>query len=198
MSNTKQKLIDKYRDININNDWWEPVYDFFTEDMANLGIRVDEMYFRGFWSQGDGACFEGSVSDWPVFLAKHGTDNPVLADHAKKHFSFGCTHRHFYYHENSVSYDCDLPIPDSSSDIHFAEDYSPYPVDDLRTSAWLSVLNQYDSTKLEDEFQDIFRSHMQDLYSRLEDEYEHLTSDEAVWEAVVANCLDKEEEHENE
>ncbi len=198
MNDTKQKLIEKHRDINIANDWWEHVYDWFMEDMEAIGIRVEEMYFRGFWSQGDGACFEGYVENWPVFLAAHGTHNPVLADHAKHNFSFSCKHTGHYYHENSVSYDYDLPVPESSIDTQFAETYSPYPVDDLRTSAWLAVLNQQYHDRLLDDLKDTFRSHMQDLYKRLEGEYEHLTSDDVVWEAIISNDLDKDEENENE
>jgi len=189
----KQKLIEKYRDINIDHDWWEPVYDWFMEDMAAIGIHVEEMYFRGFWSQGDGACFEGYVNNWLVFLAAHGTHNPILAAHARNHFNFSSKHTGHYYHENSVSYDYDLPLPESSIDTQFAACYSPYPVDDLRTSAWLAVLNQQSHDRLLNTFEDTFRSHMQDLYKRLEGEYEHLTSDEVVWEAIIANDLDKED-----
>jgi len=35
-----------------------------------------------------------------------------------------------------------------------------------------------------------------DLYRRLEKEYDYLTSDEAVWDAIVANDLDVIEEME--
>jgi hypothetical protein len=38
---------------------------------------------------------------------------------------------------------------------------------------------------------------MQDLYERLEGEYKRLTSDEVVWEAIIANDLDKDKENEN-
>ena len=70
-------------------------------------------------------------------------------------------------------------------------------MDDLRTAAWLAVLNQQHHDRLLNDLKDTFRSHMQDLYKRLEGEYEHLTSDEVVWEAIISNDLDKDEENEN-
>lgn len=35
-------------------------HDCFHAAGKILGIDIDNIYFRGFWSQGDGACFEGS------------------------------------------------------------------------------------------------------------------------------------------
>ncbi len=52
-------LIDKYRDVLVGHgDWYESVYEHFKEMMSVIGIRVDKVYFSGFWSQGDGACFD--------------------------------------------------------------------------------------------------------------------------------------------
>jgi hypothetical protein len=42
---------------------------------------------------------------------------------------------------------------------------------------------------LEDDVNNICRGYMQDLYRKLRDEHEHLTSDEAVWETIEANEL---------
>jgi hypothetical protein len=39
-----------------------------------------------------------------------------------------------------------------------------------------------------------WRAYMGDLYRRLEDEYDYLTSDEAVWETIEANEWDQDEE----
>ena len=186
-------LIERYRDINTDYDWWGSVYDTFPRKMQTIGVEVDEMYFSGFWSQGDGACFDGYVREWHKFLPSVDPDynNPVLIAHASAFFRFACKHRGHY---NSVSYDADLPLPESSIDTRFAEDYSPYPLDDLRTAAWLAVLNRYDPAKLEVYFREAFTGHMQNLYDLLESEYDYLTSDEAVWETIVANELHLDEE----
>jgi hypothetical protein len=43
-----------------------------------------------------------------------------------------------------------------------------------------------------------WRTYMQDLYRKLEEEYDHLTSDEAVWETIEANELYDWEDYEDE
>lgn len=194
-----QNLIERHRDINTHHDWWDYVYDDFQTSMRQIGIEVDEMYFSGFWSQGDGACFDGAVSDWVKFLPAVDPDynNPVLIAHASAFFSFSCKHYGHYYHERCVQYDADLPLPESSNDTSFAEEYSPYPVDDLRTAAWLAVLTRYDPALLETSLREAFTGHMQNLYDLLESEYDYLTSDEAVWDSIVANDMHLNEEENN-
>lgn len=188
---TKDELIDKHRHWNVEHiDWWDSTYDCFKERMRGIGVEVDRMYFSGFWSQGDGACFEGRVSDWDLFLRSLGYTDKVLIQHAMDHFSFSVKHSGHYYHENCTSFYADLFTPGGyyeAAMLDFIETYSPYPVDDLRSQAWIALLCQYDSTKLEDEFEEAFKDHMRQLYKDLEKEYDYLTSDEVVWESLEAN-----------
>jgi len=55
------------------------------------------------------------------------------------------------------------------------------------------VLNRFTSSTLERHFRDVFTCNMQDLYDRLATEYDYLTSDEAVWDTIVANDMHLEE-----
>lgn len=41
--------------------WSENVIDDAKEIGAIIGFRIDDVYFSGFWSQGDGACFTGNL-----------------------------------------------------------------------------------------------------------------------------------------
>ena len=192
---TKDELIEKYRYWNVDGiDWWASVYDSFKERMEDIGIRVERMYFSGFWSQGDGACFEGWVDDWGLFLKSLGITNDVLMEFANNHWAFSVKHSGHYYHENCVSFSIDTPNPDGDGedDGWFIERYSPYEVDDFRSVAWLAVLKEFDFSSMEETFRDAFKDHMRQLYKDLEAEYDYLTSDEAVWESIVANELDDE------
>lgn len=63
----KEKAREWYRDGQLDYDWWEFVYEQADTAAKHLGIDIDRkgkhtpaIYFSGFWSQGDGACFEGS------------------------------------------------------------------------------------------------------------------------------------------
>ena len=53
---------------------------------------------------------------------------------------------------------------------------------------------EYEIDDFEKDVIEQFRSYMQDLYRKLEAEHNYLTSDEAVWETIVANELDDEYE----
>ena len=186
----KRIILDHHRDWNVDGiDWWASVYDSFKERMAAIGIRVEQMYFSGFWSQGDGACFEGWVDDWSLFLKSLGITNDVLVEFACNHWAFSVKHSGHYYHEYCTVFDADMPNPDGEDDDWFIERYSPYMVDDFRSVAWLAVLKEFDFPSMEETFRDAFKDHMRDLYRRLENEYEYLTSDEAVLETLHANDM---------
>lgn len=58
----KQSAIDNNRDINIDYEWWDYIYNDTIEIGKILGIDITNIYFSGFSSQGDGACFEGGYS----------------------------------------------------------------------------------------------------------------------------------------
>lgn len=190
----QQALIDRYRDINTDYGWWDSIYSDFKERMEAIGIRVEQMYFSGFWSQGDGACFEGWVDDWSLFLKSLGITNDVLMEFANNHWAFSVKHRGHYYHENCTSFSIDMPNPDGEDDDWFIERYSPYRVDDFRSVAWLAVLKEFDFFSMEKTFRDAFKDHMRQLYKDLEAEYDYLTSDEAVWEVLEADWMTDEPE----
>lgn len=57
-----------------HDDWHECIYDDFIEDMKELGGMVEAMWYSGFWSQGDGASWEGSV-DMEQYLLRTMEDN---------------------------------------------------------------------------------------------------------------------------
>lgn len=190
----KQALIEQYRDFNVEHiEWWDGVYDDFTCDMAAKGIHVYDMNFSGFWSQGDGASFTGYISNNKMFFDQHGLveSYPWLAKLLSHDGEFTLTIErtgHHYVHENTVGVDL------SHTDMF----YHILPSDSVRAQ----VVEQWDE-QLDAEYNticdavtEIIRDYCRDLYRRLRDEYDYLTSDEAVWEAIVANDLDVIEDEE--
>lgn len=188
---TKDELIEKHRYWNVEHiDWRDGVYDNFKVSMTAIGIDVDEMYFSGFCSQGDGACFEGRVDDWGLFLQSLGYECPALntlAQHSS--WKFRVTHSGHYYHENCTDFHATLNHPDNSDaqdDADWLRWCSPYKTD-TQNAAYLAVLRTHDLNKLEDEFEEAFKDHMRQLYKDLEAEHDHLTSDDVVWGSLEAN-----------
>ncbi len=69
------KAKDKVREtFTPHDDWHECIYDDFIEDMKELGVMVEAMWYSGFWSQGDGASWEGRV-DMQAYLLHTMEDN---------------------------------------------------------------------------------------------------------------------------
>ena len=185
-------LIEQYRDFNVEHvEWWDCTYDDFRNDMEKVGIRVKNMNFSGFWSQGDGASFTGYISDNKLFFEQHKLTEsyPWLT----KLMSYGggfslCAERtgHFYVHENTVG--VDLSYTDNFRNV--------LPDDGVRAA----VIEQWDQhldaeyATICDVVTDIIRDYCRDLYRRLEEAYDYYTSDEAVWDAITINELDQEEE----
>ena len=159
--------------------------------MYDCGVQVDRMYFSGFCSQGDGACFEGGFCSLGVYLDHHHKDQfPMIRKlmDVGGYIGTDCKHSGRYYHENCT---------------RFSTDHDTfYRTVECPTEFHEQIVDTWDR-QLEDEVDafekaviEQWRSYMQDLYRRLEDEHDHLTSDEAVWETIEANELDDEDDYE--
>lgn len=82
---TKAAALDKYRDWDVRNDleWWDCVYEDAKRMASLIGIRIDEIWFSGFWNQGDGASFIGDYACAPDAMTDikretGGTDETLL------------------------------------------------------------------------------------------------------------------------
>jgi hypothetical protein len=63
----KEKAREWYRQGNVTTRFWsECTIDDAKEIGKLLGMDIDNIYFSGFWSQGDGACFEGKTGKYKL------------------------------------------------------------------------------------------------------------------------------------
>lgn len=180
----KAKLIEKYRDINVDwNDWHEWVIEKFKEEMSDIGINVNRVYFTGFWSQGDGACFDGGA--WfPKFMDNFDADKyPMIRKLLSMNGSvyFSCRQSGHYYHENCVDFSYEIEAFDQVIDSHseFQDEVVKVFQDQLDLEA----------VQFEQEATELFKDKMREVYKTLEKAYEYDTADEQVWETIVANEL---------
>ena len=113
----KDELLGKHRNYNVDHSWWDFTYDDFREQMNDIGISVDKMQFSGFWSQGDGASFDGRVRDWHKLLASLGKTKELefIAAHKDDYdFTLCWKNTGRYPHENCLSFSPDLSIDNPS------------------------------------------------------------------------------------
>lgn len=186
LSNSRrEQLLEEYRDIEVEHfDWWDHVEGCFKEDMLEVqGITVHETYFSGFWSQGDGACFNGRVEDWDKVLDRLGY--PQWKKWVREYtWTFSAKHEGHYCHEHSMRFDYTMDAPTNP----FDEDEEM-----LRHDAWCIANDPPTESQLDKfckELEDHFRDLASKYYRDLEAEYDYLTSDEHV----VQYLLDNQEE----
>ena len=159
---TKEDVRQYVRTHWFDYDWDEFVIEDSKECAKLIGIDIDNVWYSGFWSQGDGACFEGEYA-YRKGAAKAIRDHAPLdtelhriADELQKlqraHFyglSARVSHSGFYSHE----YCTRISVFDRDDDA------------DVDTDESLC---------------DLLRDYMRWIYKRLEQEYEWLTADEQI------------------
>ena len=172
----RERLLGKHRDCEVHWNWWDSVEEMFKEDMEAIGVHVEAMYFSGFWCQGDGACFNGFVNNWVKFLTAVG--KPELTEVVMAHgVSFKWQSRGRYCHENTVDFEIDGLWIDN-----------PYDEDEeeVRHVMWNAINGEGGSLyAASDVFVEFLKDKMRGLYRQLEEEHEHLTSDEVVTEYIL-------------
>jgi hypothetical protein len=183
----KEKARSWYRELGAHDDWWDAVYEDFERICGILGIRLKTTsvrlmgggtrqkpcsWFAGFWSQGDGAAFEGYLShakssatrirDYaPTDEMLHGIADRLQAIQRRNFYQLcaEASHRGRYYHENTMS------------------------VDVTRDSAtW-----QPPTSDAEEIVTEALRDLARWLYRQLEAEHDHLISDESIEDGIIAN-----------
>jgi hypothetical protein len=183
----KEKARSWYRELGAHDDWWDAVYEDFERICGILGIRLKTTsvrlmgggtrqkpcsWFAGFWSQGDGAAFEGYLShakssatrirDYaPTDETLHGIADRLQAIQRRNFYQLcaEASHRGRYYHENTMS------------------------VDVTRDSAtW-----QPPTSDAEEIVTEALRDLARWLYRQLEAEHDHLISDESIEDGIIAN-----------
>ena len=176
-----------YREGGFDYEWYDAVYEDFQRIAEILGITLKTrpvrlmgggtrqeplIMFTGFWSQGDGASYECKYayrknaareirSYAPKDKRLHAIADGLQAIQRRNFFQLHADvcHRGHYYHEYCMA-----------------------------ISVERDSLNNQDMTEgAEEAVIEALRDFARWLYRQLEQEYEHLNSDEAVNEMVIAN-----------
>lgn len=166
----QENLIEKNRDINIFEDWWETEIDFWKKKLDRIGFENADIHFSGFWSQGDGACFDATINLKKIINKYWGDIASIFFPNMKLiKNEIDCIYPYIekldnrYYHENTRKVVLEWQ----------GEDISEEENDKL--------------DRLEEFIEGIRYKMCKQIYKSLEKEYEYLTSDEAVTDALESN-----------
>jgi len=184
----KEKAREWYRQGNCDDSFWsECTIDDAKEIGKLLGMDIDNIYFSGFWSQGDGACFEGTwrASDVKVDKLKEYAPQDKelhrivdgLAEIAKEYpdGDFKVRHRGHYSHSGCTAFDVELP--------NTQEDELEYDSPEFK-------LLQVKLGEDEDTLIELARDFMNWIYRQLEKEWDYQNSDEQVEESIRCNAYE--------
>lgn len=181
----KEKAIENLRHINVDYDWSQWTIEDETETLEKYGFDNVTIFFSGFWSQGDGACFVGSLDNDGLLsfltVTKQLAKYPTLVRAIKNgtiYVNIKITHTGHYYHENSTTIDDYTEMQDNSE--------LP-PKLEKEHRAWFDT---FDARGPHNESIGWYHDTCRAIYRRLETEYDYLTSDEAIIETIRANDYD--------
>ena len=168
----KRKAIQENADSN-DGFFAELVIEDAKEVAALMGWNIEKVYYNGFWSQGDGACFEGRMryakgcaNAVKKYAPRDGELHRIAQawqELQKRNFyslRASIKHRGHYYHEYCTTFDC--------QDIRENHGY---------------LKNE----ETEKEIIEIARDFMRWIYKQLQDAYEYETSEENFSELCEAN-----------
>lgn len=184
----QEQVIKNYYDINVDSDYWsDDIIENFKDKLSREYSFFEniEAYFSGFWSQGDGACFDADInaSEFMRWILKQEkinakTINTVcnMIEQGQIDFNpniYKNSYANHYCHSNTRS----IEIIDISCD--YIENKK------LKTKYEAMLLNIVD--KEQANINEWYRSLCDDLYSELKNEYKYLTSEEAIRDTIIAN-----------
>ena len=188
-------MIDKHRYANTeNSERDDAVEQNFKSRMEDMGVHVDNIYCTLSYSQGDGACFSGGMgtTGFMKFCEKHPTllkDYPVISKLLYEYeASFGLE---IYINHSRYSHSNSMRVSMHTNSPMDCLPHDPDDESDLRTIMVNQLEDLFDKEfhGLEQELRDLMRGYADELYESLQEEYEYLTSDEAVIEYIKSNHI---------
>jgi hypothetical protein len=195
----KDRARDKCRETHLDYDWWDLVYEDVAHVADLLGIDLRQkavklmngqtrydpcIWFSGFCCQGDGACFEGlyeykkgSIKAVKEYAPQDETLHRIardLADAQRKVFYSAAVrigHSGNYYHKYSMTVDVECNL------------------DGSKMQAIVDHRLEHDG--VEKAIQEALGDFADWIYKRLEDEHDHLMSDECIDEYLSDQVFDE-------
>jgi len=181
----QKTALEHFRYINVNYHWWEDDYNDFKSLYATMGITIDKIYFRGFYSQGDGSCFSSTI-DVPAFIKGIAEQSwkkyaPMLKLDIEK-----CPIHPRVIDLIDSGVDIEIFMKtDTNHRYYYVHYYSTHYMNSANGRTYTRIENELE--KLDEWAEETLETLNNYLYQTLEDTYEHLTSDKVVQEVIEVN-----------
>lgn len=185
-----QREYSEWCEYAVDYDWWDWTEERLRETLAPAGVRVERILFSLSYSQGDYATFEGriNIDMWmeviqdgeQTYAEKYPALHLAIRDYGDYASVSTQGHTRVNFDGNVVGNTCPTGIFSA-----------------LDQEAWDELVEeQYLAAGLETALQDYVDDISHQLYRDLQDEYEHLTSEESFIESCECNDVTFEIEEE--
>jgi len=167
---TAELILNNYRDINVDFEWYSYIIDNFCLDAQKIGfdIDIDTIQFSGFNCQGAGASFIGTV-DILEYLKK--TKQLTKYSALRRSIDKG-------YIDNTAEIDRSTSNYCHENTCYF---YDVEVFEDITSLVDIQLIN------LQNELKDKRIELCKELYKELSDNYDYLTSDEVIIKTLEIN-----------
>lgn len=174
----RDKALQELREIATTYDWWDFVYDDAKAIGKILGIEIKDIWFRGFSSQGDGACFEGQYKYKKGCVKKIKEYAPIDEKlHEIAQTLYEIQRPNFYRLVAEVKHQ-------GRSYHEFCTNITVYN-EHFESPYYYS--HDYVDNDTHESISEVLRDFMKWIYKQLENEYDSLTSEESLIENAEAN-----------
>lgn len=192
-----ERTFQKWAEDGPYDEWWYSIYETAREDGEKMGFNIEDINFSGFWSQGDGACWNGTIRldtfmdkcvdltepRWHILRAifEEGFMDTIVQVETRGRYCHSVTMSiGTWYSLNCMDEDTELE-EGVYAGASVVEMYNEIGGDDL--------MNELVETA-----EKAARDFADQIYKNLEDEYEYLTSYEVFIEECEANDVEFEAE----
>lgn len=181
----KETALEEYRYINVEHNWWGTVYDDFAEICKTIGITVDteSIYFRGFYSQGDGSAFDAIVNIPACIEAISNEAWKQYAPNEKLNLTTVEVNKRVLrlFTEQLI----DAPKIVGNTRAYYVTAEQPYDFENYKKTDFSNIENHLEN--MLSWVKSVGKELNRFLYKSLQREYEGLITDEAVEDAIEAN-----------
>lgn len=173
----QQTAIEKLYDININYEWYDGEYDFFKEDLKEIGIACSSFYFS-------------LDRDYHIYM-----DEPYIENYEKFRqavFKYADNKKFNRIAKSQWMLEAFNEVSDNISieTQHYAGS---------RASNYIQISNIHTGTfsdLYEKEAEELLKDKLEEFLNALQKQYEYYTSEEAIKETIEANDYEFTEEGE--
>jgi hypothetical protein len=181
----QQKATEAHRYINMDQTWWDFIYDDFTSIAETIGIIIKKgsISFDGFYSQGDGSAFKAEIDLPQLLVAVENQNWKGYTPKLELDLALPEIDRRILKLIKSGKLDIDPQIIQPTSGYYVRAELNenlPYS-----SHGYPQIEKQLDL--LEKGLQQIADKLNRFLYKSLQNEYEYQTAEQAVTEAIAAN-----------